>query len=337
MYSPNQVGELIIGQLAGASANVGALITANVDKTVQVFSHTGVNAPAANTPWKAVQITSGTSAKGLNYEFSDIVDPIYTESVLVTPYAAEVQKVVTVTGTGYVPLANTTYELTIYLYEDGGSLSPENFAQIQGYYVTGVTAPTLADLLTGLTASLNYNLSKRGGGEFTATTTATVITITSIYQNVVPGKIIGTPLAFDVKAPAYANASNLTQPAQNLNPFVIATTVNASPGNGTAKYAINFEWFIKGMKYEVYRQTGYPADFNTPYYASKVGVYNTIKVKYFKPRNETSVERQYKILTILMDKVTDVPANNAATNTVLSAIRVATGTNGVVSANLAVV
>ena len=58
---------------------------------------------------------------------------------------------------------------------------------------------------------------------------------------------------------------------------------------------------------------------------------------YFSPRKETSVERQYKVLTILVEKATDTPANNAATNAVLADLRTAIGTLATVPANLAVV
>ena len=190
------------------------------------------------------------------------------------------------------------------MYNDGGSLSPENFAVIQGYYVTGasIAAETATTIRDGLLASLNKNLVKRGNGEFvTATVAGPGFTITGKYQNVVPGKIEGRQIQFDVFAKVFQNIQDLTQPQQNLGLLTSTVTVAASPGVGTGKLAVNYEWFTSGNKYEVYRLTGYPANFNTPYYADINGTYNVIDITYYNPRKETSVERQYKALRIMVD------------------------------------
>ncbi len=335
MFGPNQVGELIIGNSAPSSVDVQTFVSSAADKSIRVFSENGT-AAAANVPFKVLQKTAGDSAKGLNYEFSDIIDPKNVEKITLATYLAETQKSVTVTvGTA---TANTTYEVEVRLYNDGGSLSPENFAVIQGYYVTGVSAETSTAIKDGLISSLQKNLTRRGNFELVvASTGASTFTITGKAQAVVPGKIIGKQIEFDVIGKSFTNVYDTTQPTYNGGLVTVATTANNNPGSGTGKFAVNYEWFVKGYKYEVYRQTGYPADFNTPYYASATGVYNTIQLKYFSERTDTSVERQYKSLTILIDKVTDTPANNAATNTVLTSIRTAINGNITVPANLAVV
>jgi hypothetical protein len=339
MFGPNQVGELIIGATASSSTTTQDFVANAADKALVVHSENGTVA-AVNVPFRVLQKTAGDAGKGLNYEFSDVVIPRNVEKVTVATYAPEVQKSVTVSGfTGNV-LANTTYVAEIRLYNDGGSLSPENYTIIQGFYVTGasVTGETATTIRDGLLSSLRKNIIRRGDFEFVTATVASPIgfTIAGKAQKVVPGKIIGKQIEFDVTAKTYQNIQDLTQPQQNLGLLTTATTANNNPGSGTAKAAINYEWFVKGYKYEAYRQVGYPADFNTPYYASATGLYNTIQVVYFAERKETSVERQYKVLTIMVDKVTDVLANNAATNTILTSIRTAVGTNAIVPANLAV-
>lgn len=339
MYGPNQVGELIIGNIAASETTIQTFVSTSADKSLKVLSEDGL-AVAANKPFKLVQKTAGDAGKGLNYEFSDVINPKYVEKVTLKAYAAETQKAVAIAGfTGNV-LANHTYAVEIRLYNDGGSLSPENFAVISGYYTTGanITSETATTIRDGVLASLRKNLIKRGDSEFVTATTSSPVgfTITGKPQKFVPGKIEGRLIEFDVIVKTYQNIQDLTQPQQNLGLLTATVTATANPGSGTAKFAANFEWFVKGMKYEVYRQTGYPADFATPYYADPLGVYNTIQIKYFSPRNETSVERQYKVLTILINKVTDTLANNAATNTILTSIRTAIGTNAEVPANLAV-
>jgi hypothetical protein len=339
MFGPNQVGEIMIGNAVATETTAQAFVASADNKELKVVSGNGA-AVAANVPFKVLQKTAGDAGKGLNYEFSDIVDPKFVEKVTLATYAAEVQKQVTIAGfTGNV-LANTTYEVEVRLYNDGGSLSPENFAVIQGFYVTGATiaAETATTIRDGLLNSLRKNLIKRGDSEFvTATTAAPGFTIAGKFQNVVPGKIEGRQIEFDVTVKVFQNVQDLTQPNQNLGLLTaVVNTVN-NTGNGTGKYVVNYEWFVKGMKYDPARQVGYPADFNTPYYGSLTGVYNLINIKYYTPRVETLVERQYKSLTIAIDKVTNTLANNAATNAILTSIRTAVGTNAIVPANLAVV
>ena len=340
MYGPNMVGELIIGNAVATETTIQTFVATADDKELKVLSADGT-AVAANVPFKLVQKTAGDAGKGLNYEFSDVINPKYVEKVTVKAYAPEVQKSVAVAGfTGNV-LANHTYVAEIRLYNDGGSLSPENFAVISGYYTTGaniasVTATTIRD---GVLASLRKNLIKRGDSEFVTATTSSPVgfTITGKVQRFVPGKIEGRLIEFDVVVKTYQNVQDLTQPQQNLGLLTATVTATANPGSGTAKFAANYEWFVKGMKYDPARQVGYPVDFATPYYASPTGLYNTIQIVYFSPRNETSVERQYKVLTTLIDKGTDTLGNNANTNTILTAIRTAVASNAVVPANLAVV
>jgi len=341
MYGPNQVGELIIGNTAASETTIQTFIATAADKALKVLSADGT-AAGANVPFKLVQKTAGDATKGLNYEFSDVIDPKYVDKVTLKEYAPEVQKTIVVSGfTGNV-LANTTYAVSIRIYNESGSLSPENFATITGYYTTGtniasVTATTIRD---GVLNSLNKNLVRRGDFEFVVTATGggtPTITIAGKVQNFNPGKIDGRMIEFDVTPKTYQTYQDLTQPQQNLGLLTSAVTIAPFVGSGTAKQVANYEWFGKGNKYEVYRTTGYPVDFNTPYYTDRTGLYNVINVIYYSPRKETSVERQYKVLTIAVNKGTDTLANNAATNTILTSIRTAVGTNAVVPANLAVV
>lgn len=335
MYGPNQVGELIIGNASASQTTVKTFIASAADKAIKVLNEAGTIVTAGN-PFAVYQKTSGDSGKGLNYEFSGVIDPNKVEKVTLKAYAPEVQEVFTATvGTA---TANTTYEIEVRLYNDGGSLSPENFAIIQGFYVTGTSAETTTAIKDGLVSSLQKNLIKRGNFELdVASTGASTFTITGKAQKTIPGKIIGKQIEFDVLGKSFSNTYDTTQPVTNSGLVTIVNTTSASPGSGTGKFAANFEWFVKGMKYEVYRQTGYPAEFGTPYYANVNGIYNTIQIKYYSERKETSVERQYKVLTILVEKASDTLANNAATNSVLTDLTTAIGTRVTMPSALPVV
>jgi len=334
MFGPNQVGEFITGSTYETEASVQAFITNATLGSIQQFAYDG-NANAAGVPFKYYQATGGDALKNLDYEFSDTVDPRYVERVTLGTYAAEVQKLVTYTvGTA---TANVTYVAEIRLYNDGGSLSPENFAIISGYYVS-VTGDTTTTIKDGLVLALQRNVAKRGNSELVvASTGAATFTVAGKFQTPVAGKIIGKQIEFDAFAKSFDNAFSLTAVPVNLGLMTVVTTTAANPGNGTGKHAINYEWFVKGYKYDPARQVGYPADFDTPYYASLAGVYNVINVIYYTPRKSTIVERQYKVLSIYVDKVTDTLANNAATNSVLAALTLAIGTYATVPAALPVI
>lgn len=331
IFGHNQVGELIIGNAVAAEVTAATFIAAASNQEIKCLSADGT-APTAGQDFKFLQKTAGNAAKGLNFEFSDVVKASKVDAVTVHTYVAEVQKAVTVAGfTGNV-VANTTYAVEIRIYNDGGSLSPENFANVTGYYVTGASVVGITDQIiqNGVIASLNYNLRKRGAGEVTvATINANSFSVTGQAQVAVPGKIAGKQIEFDVTAKQFLNTSILHE---NLGLLTATTTASNNPGRGTGKYAVNLEWFNKGYKYEVYRQTGFPADFTAPFYASAAGIYNTIHIKYFDDRISPNVEKQYKLLTILMDKGVDNLANNASTNAVLADLTTILGAGSVPAA-----
>ena len=335
VFGPNQVEELIIGNAVAAETTAATFIASASDKEIKVLSADGT-APAFGKDFKVLQKTAST-INGLNYEFSDIIPADKVEQIILKEFKDEVTKSVRIKGFDGNLVANTTYSVEIRIYNDGGSLSPENFSIVSGYFVSGATAPaSAAEVRDGIVASLNHNLNRRGGNEFVITTpdaTETDILITGKVQLAVPGKITGRQIEFDVTAKQFDNTA-----VNQENLGILTATVEAvnNPGNGTGKYAVNLEWFTKGYKYEVYRQTGYPADFTerTPFYASQSSNYNAIHIKYFKSRRSPSVEEQPRVLTILVER-TDV-ASNVNTNNVLEDLRTILGT-GNVPANLAIV
>ena len=334
MFGPRQVGELIVGNAVATETTVKTFIASASDKEIKVLSADGT-APTLNKPFKLYQKTGGDASKNLNFEFSDSIDPKYLEKVTLSEYSAEVLKAVKVDGfnTAGVIAAQRTYEVQIRV---ENQLSPENFEHIVGYYVTGEilgsdTATTVRD---GVLKSLNQNLTKRGNSEFTAVADGTGILVTEKYQDNIPGKKDGRKLTFSVLGKVFNNISN----GYNANLGLLTSVQTVAPGfgSGTGKFATNYEWFVKGMKYDADRLVGYPADFGdvTPYYTSKSGTYNTIQLIYYSPRKETSVERQYKVLTILVEKTT--LASNAVTNAVLTNLRTIVGTSVTIPVNLAV-
>ena len=335
-FAPNQVGELIVGNAVATETTVATFIATASDKEIKLLSKDGT-APTAGKPFYFLQKTAGDSAKNLNYEFSDKIDPRYVEKITVAAYAPETAKSVKIDGFIGVGIiaAKRTYEIQIRV---ENQLSPENFEHIVGYYVTGevIGSDTATTVRDGLIDSINKNLVRRGNSEFTVVANGTGILVTEKIQDNIPGKIPGRKLLFSVLGKVFNNVSDGTNSDLGL---LTSTQVTAGTyGNGTGKFATNFEWFVKGYKYDPNRLMGYPADFfdRTPFYTKKSGLYNVIQIVYFSPRKETSVERQYKVLTILVEKAANTLANNAATNAVLADLRTAIGTLATVPANLAV-
>lgn len=335
LFGPRNVGEMMVGNAVATETTVATFIASATDKELKVLSKDGSNV-AAGKPFYVLQKAS--AAQG-GFEFSDKVDPRYVEKVTLAPYAAEVLGAYKVDGFAVAGTVapKRTYEVEIRMQDQ---LSPENFEVIQGYYVTGqvIGSDTATTIRNGLVASLNKDLARRGNKEFTVTNDGTGILITEQAQSNVLGKIDGRKIQFTVRGKVYENVSTNGQ-GGNLELLTTTNTVVSKPGNGTGKWATNYEWFVKGFKYDADRLNSYPVDFGdrTPYYTNKAGIYNVIHIVYYSPRTETSVERQYKVLTILVEKAADTAANNATTNSVLADIRTAVGSFAIVPANLAVV
>lgn len=336
MFGPNQVGELIVGNAVATETTVADFIATASNKEIKLLSKDGT-APTAGKPFYFLQKTAGDSAKNLNYEFSDKIDPRYVEKITVAEYAPETAKSVKIDGFNTVGViaAQRTYEIDIRV---ENQLSPENFENIVGYYVTGevLGSDTATTVRNGLIASINKNLERRGNSEFTVVADGTGILVTEKIQDNIPGKIPGRKLLFTVTGKVFNNVSNGYN--GNLGLLTSTQVTAGTYGNGTGKFATNFEWFVKGYKYDPNRLMGYPADFfdRTPFYTTKSGTYATIQIVYFSPRKETSVERQYKVLTILLEVDADDVATNAVVNSVLTDLKTAMIDDTLVPAGLPV-
>lgn len=335
MFTPNQTGEILIGNAVATETTVATFIATASDKELKVLSKDGSNA-AAKKPFYVLQKADGIPG---GFEFSDKVDPKYVDKVTVTAYSPEVQGSYKIDGfnTAGVVAAKRTYEVEIRL-ED--QLSPENFTTIQGYYVTGqvLGSDTATTVRNGVLLSLNKNLTNRGNDEFTAVADGTGILITEKFQPNRVGRITGRKLQFTVKGKVFENVPTNNN-SSNLELLTTTLVTAPKPGSGTGKWVTNAEYVLKGFKYDPSREYGFPANFGnlTPTYASGSGMYNLIHIKHYTPNTSVGVENQYKVLTIAVDKGTDTLANNANTNTILTSIRTAVDSFAVVPANLPVV
>ena len=319
VFGTNQVEELIIGDAVASETTVAAFIASASDKEIKVLSADG-SAPAAGDDFQVLQKTPD------GYEFTQKIKASEVEKVVLKEYSAEVQK--SVTATVDSAAANTTYAVEVIVY---GDISRENFDIVTGYYTTGASAPTVTIIRDGLIASLQSNFTKRGGKEVTISANSTdAIDIVGQAQAVVVGKKQGRQIDFKVNGKSFAETGfNL----ENTGAISVVVNNENSAGSGTGKYAVNLEWFLNGFKYDVYRETAYPANFEGTQYAELASAYNAIHIIHYNTRKSTLQENQRRVTTILVKRAN--LAGNSVTNAVLADLRTVLGTANV-PANLAV-
>jgi len=328
VFGPKQTAELLLGNAVAAATDTSSFVAgAAVGELKAVGAYGG--AVAAGEKFKILQKTNGDAAKNLDVEFSGVIDPSKVEYVTLKTYAPEVQKQVVVSGLLGTPESSTTYEVFVRIYNEGGSLSVENFVQIQGAYVTNAAGTdTFANIINGIVKNINDQMALRGQAEIVATgdTVAGTITITGLEQPVVAGKITGKQIEFEVIARAISNVADPTRVDYSDTLTVTVSQVNVW-GLGTYKDAINYEWFVKGYDYEPYRQAGYPNDFSerTPFYADPAAQYNIIVISHYKGSEAVSEERQFTTTSIFIDSVPGI----IPTNAMLADLRTAIGTEKV--------
>lgn len=300
MFGPRQVGEVIVGSALATQKTADEFIASANDKEVAVVGALGGEANA-NDPFIVLQKTDGDASVGLNYVFSDRVDPKTIEKLNGRAFKPEVMGVVEVTGfddpEAIKPMR--TYEVCIRSY---GDISPLNYDDIFGYYSTGevLGKDTKDTVLNGLAKSLQENLRYRGNTEYVVTVDTDKLVITEKSQPVVLGKKDGRKLEFVVTAKVFNNVSNGYN--GDLGYLTAEKTVKGDVGQGVGKRVANYEWFCHGYKYDPSRDFAYPLNFEQPQYSKINGEYDTIQIVYYSARTETSVERQYKVLSIFIEK-----------------------------------
>lgn len=331
VFGPNQREELLIGNAVASETTVSTFISSASNQELGVFSKDGTDV-ASGEKFYVLQKTNGPANVGLNYEFSDVVEPDKVNKVTLKAYQAEVQRVVTVTGFTGTPQANATYEVLIRLYDDGGALSTENFRIISGFYVTDSSTVSNQTIIDGIITDLRRGQQLEGDDLFTfANVGNNSITITSKRQVGDPAKDIADPIRFDVQVAVKSNGVDPATSSPTVYNLLTATVTTAgSPGAGTGKYVSNLEWFTRGYKYEAYRQTGYPADFSQPaLYANYDGAYNMIHISYYSKNSVAGVEEQPKVLSLAVQFTPGTVSTNAATNAVLAKLRTVLGSSNV--------
>lgn len=294
-------GDLLVGETYGAASGVVDFINNAADKAVQVLSGDDT-ALAAGKPFKVLQKSNASKA---GFEYSEIIDPKSINYVKAEAYSAPVQRVLRVEGFSGTVRANSTYEVFIRLYNDGGTNSVENFRMIPAFYVTpaDVTGITFTNILNGLKSDLEKTLAKESNSLFTITvdTGNGYFIVSGNNRNFVLGKKDGKPAEFDLQATVRSNGDGTTYSGTRYDDLSIATVTPGNPGVGTGVQCANLEWFFKGFKYSRYREQAYPSDFPQVYQVDSGSTYHIVVISYYKERSYTNVEKQHRLLYILVE------------------------------------
>lgn len=318
VFGANQVGELIVGKTYAAEANMTDFITNAVDGDIQVLSGDS-SAVAADKPFKILQKATAAAA---GVEFTEIIDPKSINFIKAVNYVAPIARELKVTGFSGTVRNNVTYELWIRLYNDGGTLSPENFRMIPSFYVTpaDASALTFTDVLTELKSQLEKTLSQESNNLFTIDILGaggTEFSVTAGSREFVLGKKDGRPVEFSLQAAVRDNGSQSNQPGEFYPDLTVETVTEGNPGSGSGNQIANLEYCRQGEKYPRYRQIAYPANFDIPNYANPSSTYHVVTIGYFKERSYTNVEKQHRSLTIAVE---NADQDGAGAGTALTAV-----------------
>jgi hypothetical protein len=300
-FGPQNSGDLLVGKTYETEASILDFIQSATDESIQVFSGDDT-ALAAGKPFKVLQKSANSKA---GFEFSEIIDPSMINYVKAEKYTAPVQRSLRVEGFTGTVRANVTYEVYIRLYNDGGTLSVENFRMIPAFYTTpaDVTGITFTIILNSLKADLDKTLAKEGSGLFTTSvdTGNGYFIVTGNNKSFVLGKKDGKPVEFDLQANVRSTGSATVLPGTRYPDLTVAVVEGGNPGVGTGVQAANLEWFYKGYKYSRYREMEYPHNFGGVYQVDAALNYHVVVISYYKERSYTNVEKQHRLLYILVD------------------------------------
>tara|TARA_R110000772_G_scaffold8692_1_gene28788 strand:- start:1198 stop:2205 length:1008 start_codon:yes stop_codon:yes gene_type:complete len=322
----NQVGHILIGATYHGNSDISDFITNAGNKALQVVSKDSASLQAG--PFQILQKASDMAA---GFKYSEVINPSKIGKITVKAFTAASSRQVKVSGFSGTVRGNVTYQVFIRLYNDGGSLSPENFRFINGFYVTpqDASALTFADVLAGLKASLDGALSREYNSSFVITTNASELIVEAGNTEFVLGVKDGRPVEFDLQAAVRDNGGDNTVSDARYDDLAVELVQAGSAGSGTGNAVANLEWARVGQEGNKYRLVGYPANFREIYHADPTLTYHVVNISYYEDRTSTIVERQYRVIQIAVENV-DQDGGGAGTvftaiNALITDLNTATG------------
>lgn len=270
LYGDKQFRKVYIATAANTAARATPDLLA--DGEVQAFRADGADEAAAGERFKIFTNIGGV------IESSDAIDPANVIVSSTTNYAADVNKVMTITIP--TPVVGESFEVRL-LVRDWGMTSAWDYVTVYGQF-TAATA-VAADVATGLAASLNKSLAKVTTTKVGITTSTADLIATGTNADFKLFQFDGKPVDFEF---------SLTQPTQ-----LLATVTTArKDGKGEGYDIKHLEHFSKMVTGDFYADSeiSYPDNL----LAGESLTYDVIEISYYDERKSAPGDKQRKIITI---------------------------------------
>ena len=156
------------------------------------------------------------------------------------------------------------------------------------------TGDNAAAVMTGIVASLNKNGLASPKRFITATVAGSTIVIQEIKPQWVLGKMQARPLIFRV------NTGVVTQNGVDSVWGTVTNTTSTNTTNtvGNGEITADMEYFYYGERADIYRNIGWPNNFDNKYLVVPTKQYDFIEIEYFYAGDTEDVQRSKKSITL---------------------------------------
>jgi hypothetical protein len=248
---------------------------------------------------------------------TDLIPVANIKSVKSTKYAPKKLRKDEITFKS--PVAGQTYTIRFLLRQWGSGSSEDQYFKHVGSYKakTGDTAENLVDAMI---ANATKNFAREPIALFTFTKSGTGAGTKLVVEEVatpwVAGKQQGRALNYEIQF-----VKVLANGEEDFEWGTVTSLVKPYEGVGTNKLAKDMERFYMGERGDVYREVGYPFNFDTTYLSDPTANYSTIDLVYFKsePHNGNAV-RSECALTILCKESATPGSEYVIHNAIVTAV-----------------
>lgn len=189
--------------------------------------------------------------------------------------------------------AGKNYALRVLFRAWGSGSAEDTYMKYIGPY-TAESGDSAEDIVDGLIELAETNFAVEADSYFTfareGSGASSKLVITEVAQPWVIGKKQGRPLDYTI----------FLQPiADSVAWGSITTRFVGTQGKGDGKVAADMEYFYLGERGDIYRNVGFPDNFDTTYLVDKTAVYDIIELAFYSTEEGTSPQASEKQLTIL--------------------------------------
>lgn len=253
---------------------------------------------------------------------TDLIPIANIKSVKVTKYEPKCLRKDAITFKA--PVVGQTYTIRFLLRQWGSASAEDQYFKHVGSY-KAKTGDTAENVVNAMIANATKNFAREPIGLFTFTKEGsganTKLIVSEIAMPWVIGKQQGRSLNYEIQFVKVISAGE-----EDYAWGTVTNIFKQYEGVGTNKIAKDMEYFYMGERGDVYRQVGFPYNFDTTYLADPTANYSTIDLVYFKsePHNGNAV-RSECALTILCKEADTANAQYAIQIALAGAVNTAVG------------